>query len=81
MVVTRVGGVPEIFGPDAAELVEPNAFGALADAIHDALKTRPTARTERLQRRVAQSFTVAAMTDGILAAYADALASRPLADG
>ena len=81
MVVTRVGGVPEIFGPDAAELVEPNAFGALADAIHDALKTRPTARTERLQRRVAQSFTVAAMTDGVLAAYAEALASRLLADG
>ncbi len=74
MVATRVGGIPEIFGPDASELIPPSTSATLADAIGDAIKNPPKARTERLQRRVAQSFTVGSMTDGILAAYSEALA-------
>jgi glycosyltransferase involved in cell wall biosynthesis len=37
IVATRVGGIPEIFGPAAHELVVPGDAGALAQAIEDVL--------------------------------------------
>jgi glycosyltransferase involved in cell wall biosynthesis len=37
IVATRVGGIPEIFGPSADELVVPGDSGALAQAIEDML--------------------------------------------
>ena len=37
IVATRVGGIPEIFGPSADELVMPGDSGALAQAIEDLL--------------------------------------------
>ena len=37
IVATRVGGIPEIFGPAADELVVPGDPGALAQAIEDML--------------------------------------------
>jgi glycosyltransferase involved in cell wall biosynthesis len=76
LVATRVGGISEIFGPDAPALVLPEAPQALGEAILEAIKTPPITRTERLHRRVAQFFTVGAMTDGVLAAYAEAMAAR-----
>lgn len=77
MIATRVGGIPEIFGPDADELVAPNSPGTLAEVITSALKKPPKARTARLQERVASLFTVSAMTDGVLKAYDEAMATRP----
>jgi glycosyltransferase involved in cell wall biosynthesis len=76
LVATRVGGMAEIFGPDEVALVPPEDPAALAAAILRALQGDGAARTKRLQVRVAHQFTVAAMTDGVLAAYADALAAR-----
>ena len=75
MIATRVGGVPEIYGPDAAGLVPPGDAAALARAIRAALD-HPTAAREtalRLQARIRSSFSVDAMTQAVLAAYRDAL--------
>ena len=56
MVATRVGGMPEIFGPDAAALVPPEDPAALAEAILRALQgDLRAARTKRLQARVAHA--------------------------
>lgn len=78
MITTAVGGIPEIFGPDAGALVAPANVAALADAIFTALSQEELARdlTRRLQARVRTGFSVEAMTDQVLAGYADALAAR-----
>jgi len=49
----------------------------LAEVIASALKNPPRIRTARLRERVGREFTVAAMTDGVLKAYDEALAARP----
>jgi glycosyltransferase involved in cell wall biosynthesis len=77
-ITTRVGGIPEIFGPDSADLVAPGDPVALAAAIDLGsrnLGLDSTARA-RLQARVREAFSVAAMTDAVLAAYEDALSRR-----
>jgi glycosyltransferase involved in cell wall biosynthesis len=81
MVATRVGGMAEIFGPDEAALVPPEDSKALAEGILKALEGDGAVRTKRLHERVARQFSVAAMTEGVLAAYDEALAARPPAHG
>lgn len=81
MVATRVGGMAEIFGLDAATLIPPENPIALAEAILRVLEGDGAVRTRRLHERVARQFTVAAMTDGVLAAYAKALAALASAHG
>jgi glycosyltransferase involved in cell wall biosynthesis len=81
MVATRVGGMDEIFGPDATALVPPEDSAALAEAILQALEGGGALRTKRLHERVARQFSVAAMTDGVFAAYQEALAARAAAHG
>ena len=79
MIATRVGGIPEIFGADAGELVPPADAAALARAIQSALHN-PVERREaalRLRERVREAFSTDAMTDAVLAAYRQALTSRP----
>jgi glycosyltransferase involved in cell wall biosynthesis len=76
MIATNVGGIPEIYGPDADTLIPPRNPATLAEAIAVSLKEPPDALTARLRARVAASFTVAAMTDGVLRAYRDALSAR-----
>lgn len=76
LVATRVGGIPEIFGPDADALVPPDDAPALAAAIKRARSEDDAAAIERLRARIASSFTVASMTDGVLAAYAAARMAR-----
>ena len=76
MVVTRVGGIGEIFGPDVGALVLPEDPLALAAAILLALEGEAAPRTKRLQERIAKQFTVAAMTEGVLTAYDEARAQR-----
>lgn len=78
LVTTAVGGIAEIFGPDARALVAPGSDWALAEAIARALDERDetAALAARLRERVEAHFSVRAMTDGVLAAYADALAAR-----
>jgi len=75
MIATRVGGIPEIFGPDAAALVPPGDPSALARAIGQALQDRGArhSATLRLKARIRASFSADAMTDAVIAAYREAL--------
>ncbi|MCZ0735443.1 glycosyltransferase [Phreatobacter sp. AB_2022a] len=78
-IATAVGGLAEIFGPDAGLLVAPGDAAALAAAIAARLDdpAEANAQAVRLRERVRGAFSVTAMTDGVLAAYRDALAQRP----
>lgn len=78
LIATRVGGVGEIFGPDAGRLVPPDDAAALAGAIVGSLD-RPdetAAAAAALRQRIAQGFSVDSMVDGVLAAYAEAIAAN-----
>ena len=76
LITTKVGGIPEIYGPLTDNLVPPDDAAALARAIARALD-RPRAsgpkQHENLRERVAASFSVENMVDGVLEAYAAAL--------
>jgi len=76
MIATQVGGIPEIFGPDAGALVAPGDPAALAQAISHAMQDRGArhSATLRLKTRLRALFSADAMTDAILAAYREALA-------
>jgi glycosyltransferase involved in cell wall biosynthesis len=78
IIATNVGGIPEIFGPDAGDLVPPGDPAALAQAIAAALQDRGGRHSAslRLKSRVRASFSVDAMTDGVLEGYRAALAVR-----
>jgi len=77
LIATRVGGIPEIYGPLSGALVPPEDPAALAHAITRALDdpAAAAAAAARLNERVAASFTLNAMADGILAAYREGLAA------
>jgi glycosyltransferase involved in cell wall biosynthesis len=81
IIATRVGGVPEIFGPQAAQLIAPDDTTALAGAIAAALEDpAPLNRvTQAVQARVRNEFSSTAMVEGGLAAYREAIAMRKLA--
>jgi glycosyltransferase involved in cell wall biosynthesis len=77
LVTTKVGGIPEIYGPLSDALVPPQDANALAKAIVEALD-RPDATADlarRLRERVAALFSVENMVDGVLSAYQAALAN------
>lgn len=78
LIATNVGGIPEIFGPAAGDLVPPGDPDALARAIGKALSEDETKRSTalRLQARVGEGFSAEAMTDAVLVAYRDALQRR-----
>jgi glycosyltransferase involved in cell wall biosynthesis len=76
MITTTAGGIPEIFGPDAGALVPPGDAKALVAAIKRMRNSSSTDLIERLQRRVAESFSVDAMTESVLTAYAEAAGRR-----
>lgn len=76
LLASAVGGISEILGPDADRLVPPGSDWALAAAIGHAFDDwdETLALAARLRERVQAGFSVAAMTDGVLAAYRDVLA-------
>lgn len=76
LIATKVGGIPEIFGPDADRLVEPGNAAALAKAMVKLRNDGDDGLTKRLHQRVASEFSVKGMCDGILSAYADALKNQ-----
>jgi glycosyltransferase involved in cell wall biosynthesis len=78
LIASRVGGIPEIFGPDAAVLFPPGDPTALARAISSALAQPQNlaATALRLQQRVRAAFSTDAMTEAVLAAYQEALTRR-----
>jgi glycosyltransferase involved in cell wall biosynthesis len=76
MITTNVGGIPEVFGPQAARLVPPGDAAALARAIAAALADPGALRNETLtlRARVQAEFSTDVMADHVLAAYGEALA-------
>jgi glycosyltransferase involved in cell wall biosynthesis len=78
MIASQVGGIPEIFGPDAGTLVAPGDPKVLARAISQAMQDRGArhSATLRLKTRLRALFSADVMTDAILAAYREALATR-----
>ena len=78
LVVTKVGGIPDLFGPFADRLVAPDDAAALERAIANAVNQseRMTADSRLLQERVRTTFSLDDMVDGGLGAYRDAIAAR-----
>ena len=76
LITTKVGGIPEIYGTLTGTLVPAEDVGALAQTIARTLDhpdaTKDLAKS--LQERVASSFSVDTMVDGVLGAYETALA-------
>jgi glycosyltransferase involved in cell wall biosynthesis len=78
ILAAKVGGIPEILGPDHPNLVAPDNVPALADAIAAAIDNPLTMldRAKALRERVQTHFSQTAMVEGILSAYADAFAEQ-----
>jgi glycosyltransferase involved in cell wall biosynthesis len=71
VVATDVGGIPEIFGPDAGALVPPGDAAALAGAIDAALTDprRTDAEAAARRDRLRPQFNISTMQDTIEALY------------
>jgi len=79
MITTRVGGIPEIYGPLSDALIPPGDVKALADAVKLS-QDEPAVMAERsrkLRARIAASFSVETMVDGVLSCYERALDIAP----
>jgi glycosyltransferase involved in cell wall biosynthesis len=81
MIATHVGGIPDIFGPEAVHLIAPDNVGLLASAIGTALDAPAQGRrvAQLVRTRVRRDFSLAATVDGGLNAYREAIAMRKLA--
>lgn len=82
LIATRVGGMPEIFGPHAGDLVPPDDVPALARAILarlDEPAEERDARARRLGELVHCGFSLKRMVDGVMDGYAAAFQARGLA--
>jgi glycosyltransferase involved in cell wall biosynthesis len=75
IVATNVGGISEIFGPDADALVPMEDASSLSQGIRAALAGEAAERTRRLTLRISNLFTIRSMTDSVLAAYDEAIAA------
>jgi glycosyltransferase involved in cell wall biosynthesis len=75
LITTNVGGIPEIYGPLSPALVEAGNTRALADAIAGTLDDTAAAETlaADLRLRIAASFSVDAMVEGVVSAYREAM--------
>jgi len=79
LVSTNVGGIPEIFGPHADELIPARDTQALADAILSKCSESPEERrlkAQRLSDFVRCRFSLKQMVDGVLDGYEAAFAAR-----
>lgn len=76
VIATRVGGIPEIYGPTSASLVPPNDVSALRMAMQAALDNPAAAHAEMLQRLayIENRFSLATMAGRIEALYHTVLA-------
>jgi len=81
IIATDVGGVPEIFGPQLAQLIPADDVAALVGAITAAIDDpeQMHGAALALRARVRSEFSVSAMVDYNLAAYREAIAEREVA--
>jgi glycosyltransferase involved in cell wall biosynthesis len=81
IIATDVGGVPEIFGPQATQLIPPDDIGALIGAISAAIDNpqQMESSAQAVMQRVRSEFSLSTMVECNLAAYREALATRRLA--
>lgn len=77
VIASRVGGIPEIFGPDSNRLIPAENAAALASAIARTLDDPQESRhfAQELRHRLQETFSVQLMVDQIIAAYRQALRS------
>ena len=78
MIAARVGGIPEIFGPESQALFAPSNADAMAEAIAAALDN-PQVTAQRaavLRGRISAHFSQQAMVEGVLAGYREAFAKH-----
>jgi glycosyltransferase involved in cell wall biosynthesis len=80
LIVTQVGGLPEIYGPFTDDLIPARDPAALAAAITRKLDdmTAATALAKSLRERVERGFSLDAMVDGVLDAYRTGLEQKSL---
>lgn len=79
LVATRVGGIPEIFGPFADDLIAPDDPALLAQAIAVKLgesESERNAKARALGDYVACRFSLNRMVDGVVDGYAAAFRAR-----
>ena len=78
ILAAKVGGIPEVLGPDHPNLVASDNVVALADAIAAAIDNPLGMRDKAsaLRKRVQEHFSQTAMVEGILTAYGDAFAEQ-----
>jgi glycosyltransferase involved in cell wall biosynthesis len=76
MLTTKVGGIPEIFGPYGGQLLPAGDVASLAAAIQAALSNTAAAQAsaQALRERVRAHFSAEPMVAGVLASYRAALA-------
>jgi glycosyltransferase involved in cell wall biosynthesis len=75
MLTTKVGGIPEIFGPYSGQLLPAGDVASLAAAIRAALAdpAASQAAAQALRERVRAHFSAETMVAGVLASYRAAL--------
>ena len=80
-IATNVGGIPEIFGPFATQLIACNDASQLAARLISAISTPPSERAGMalaIKNYVRTRFTIKHMVDDILEAYGQALRQKLL---
>jgi glycosyltransferase involved in cell wall biosynthesis len=78
LIATKVGGIPDMFGPFADRLIPADDCGALERALTDAVNHPATTQDAAalLRERIRTNFSLDDMVDGGIDAYRSALAAR-----
>lgn len=79
LLTTRVGGIPEIFGPHADVLLPPGDASALARAMEEFMADPAPAhaQAEILRAHVGRHLTVSQMVDAVIDFYGEVLRAAP----
>lgn len=77
LIATRVGGIPEIFGPQSDLLLPPGNSVALADTLRNCVNHPETIRAHAalLRERIRTNFALTDMVENGIAAYRAAIAA------